>query len=245
LYINILAKYEFDSFKHDRSFKGADGVFKKGLSQTSQLLATMLKSLIGLVLLTITRVNFAKNVDPSKFVFANKGAECARGWASRCCGCPSKGAVYRVGVLNDIFWNLFLTENPSMTNLVDLSNFTAFVQGGRQVGADFCCAGIHDFASFVIWFDSFQNTRTYPVYKQGEPAYKKEKDGCVVGQFELITVGPLASKDALAPCGPSIATRAFKVISTWCPSEECNWLLTGVNMRSYGCFNTTIFLCPV
>jgi hypothetical protein len=210
----------------------------------------MLKSVIAAALFALFGFAIAETANvaaTNDLELANKGVECAGRCGShhhraRCCGCPRKGAVFKVKTLNDILLNLFFTQNPQFNNLIDIAHFEAFVQGGLALGPNFCCANVLNYQQFLGWFLSFGSTGFYPIYPEGEEAYEKHGSGCVVVPFDLVTVGPALLKDAL---DVSTVTRAYKVEVTWCPSEGCNWLVSSIGIRSYACLNTTAFTCPI
>jgi hypothetical protein len=208
------------------------------------VVAAALFALFGFAIAETSNVTATNDLE-----LANKGVECAGRCGShhhrhaRCCGCPKKGSIFKVTKLNEILLDLFFTQNPQFLNLIDSANFEAYVQGGLLQGPSFCCANTLNFSAFLAWLSSFGSTGYYPIFEQDDHAYEKHSNGCIVVPFDLVSVGPASSKNALTP--PSTVTRAYKVKATWCPSEGCNWLLTGMDVRSYACLNTAPFPCVI
>jgi hypothetical protein len=199
----------------------------------------MLKTVIAAALFALFGFAIAETANAAAtndLELANKGVECAGRCGShhrraRCCGCPKKGSIFKVTKLNEILLDLFFTQNPQFSNLIDIANFEAYVQGGFEQGANFCCAEPLNYQQFLQWFLSFGSTGFYPIFPEGEHAYEKHSSGCIIVPFDLVTVGPGV-------------TRAYQVKVTWCPSEGCNWLVSGIDIRSYACLNVTPFACP-
>jgi hypothetical protein len=178
---------------------------------------------------------------------AKKGSACGAGYGShhhhhrrRCCGCPKKGAVFKVTKLNEIFLDLFLSINPETTNLVDTTLFAASVQGGLLPIPNFCCSSLLNFQSFTTWFYGLGSLSVYPIFEEDQDAYERH-DGCVVVPYDIITVTPVPSKAASQLIYSS--TLAYQVKATWCPADGCNWKLTGMEWISYACLNTTAIPC--
>jgi hypothetical protein len=204
----------------------------------------MLKSAVAVALFALFGFAHAEttaNVATNDLVLANKGVECAGRCGTqhhhhhhaRCCGCPRKGAIAKVTKLNEILLDLFFAGNPKFSNLIEIPNFEANVQTGWANGV--CCYIDFNFAGFLTWFTSFGSTGFYPIFPEGENAFEVHSSGCIIVPFDLVTVGPAPAKDAMADVAS--VTRAYKVKVTWCPSEGCNYLVKGIEIRSYACLN--------
>jgi hypothetical protein len=155
----------------------------------------------------------------------------------RCCGCPQKGAIYKVKVLNDIFLEFLFRGNQKMENFVDIPQFEADVFG--YFGPDYCCVNSLDFPEFYDWLRGYNYRRIYAIYEQGRSPYESH-DGCVVVPFDMIVVLYTETKDIVYS-----PTDAFKAKAIWCPAEGCNWKVDRMELQNYACLNSTVLSCPL
>lgn len=195
-----------------------------------------------LVFFAFASAETAVNAGTDNLELANKGIECAghcgpqRHHRSVCCGCPRKGAVSKVKVLNDIFLEFLYRGNQKMENFVDMANFGAYIQA--SFGPNYCCGVTLGFPAFWDWFRGWFFQRVYTIYERGVEAYENH-DGCVVVPFDMVGTPLIETKDAYMPSTPT-----FKVKAIWCPAEGCNWKVDRMEFQSYSCLNITASPCP-
>jgi hypothetical protein len=210
----------------------------------------MLKSIIFAAFFAISSFAFAETTGTgaaNDLELVNKGVECAGRCGShhhhhrRCCGCSRKGGVFKSKTLNNLFLDYLLMQSPNLPNLVDVTNFQVIIKQAFFPGPGHCFTVTLNWEGFLNWFYGQGWFHVYPVFEQGEEAYEQH-DGCVVVPYDVLGVTPVVAKEANGPL--YTVTPAYKVKTTWCIDDDCNWKLTGMEWHSFACLNVNSTVCP-